>query len=667
MNRRHVLVVATQCKNMPNLSNLSAVAEELLGVLTDDAIGSLQSGSRDGVALLAGNLERSVIESEIRAAIAYAAEESATLVLALLGHGFTPGEDPTLYLMAGGSREGVRDEAINVPNLLIEAADRQSIAGVIALIDTCTAAAAQPSFTALSNGIRGGNTRVWVVMASAVGRSAYDFAMSRAVAQLLRTGVPGAALLLTPDIVVTELKRIVSGQDITGSLYDGGSPGEGLWLARNVRQAAPRALIGAVGEAALIRRVLSVISGGTLLEGQDLSSVAAALDRVPNSTSRAQAHAVLGNLSWAAKTTRFLQSWLSDALTAARLRRAAPIPLPSEWASNMLDEADVVSYLALNHPVVDADGRAQLVRFVLTLASDAGRSLDAPELRQWVTDLGATVLANDVAAALRMRQSSRRLRLIVSLHGAMAGNWPEELVVWLLCDDADYQHEVFACLPTHADTTAAVIEAVDWADQHAEMLDLQLRTVEIAVPAGLLLQWRPEEIERGVRLGLDFDVIMHWSERLNPSPHLRWINTRARRKLSDSAMVDQTCLVDWLGETDLYEIEELRARLVNDQYGGAVALHCQPRGGADVLGLLLSYTPIVLWPEGSTLASDLRRQLAEAWHGLPAGLSEAYRNRWRNHAPSDPLAELRAVWDDEAWLKFCRRMRPGVIIEKGTS
>lgn len=667
MRRRHVLVVATQCQSMPSLEGLAIVAADLRDVLTDEAIGGCRPGLPDGRALLSGELDRAVLESSVREAIAYAADESATLVLALLGHGFVPGEDPTLYLMVQRSREGVRAEAVNVPNLLIEAADRQNIGGVIALVDTCTAAAAQPSFRDLANGARAGCTRVSVLMASGVGRPAFDFAMSRAVTTLLRSGVPDLAPVLTPQVLEAELKRVVTGQVIVGSHYDGlRLPGEALWLARNVRQAAPRGLIGSVGDAALRHAMLRALGEGGPLEGQDLSSARARLDRLPDSPSRARAQTVLDNLLWAAKTTRFLRSWLSDVLTTARLRRAAPIPLPPEWAAGMLDEANVVSHLALNHPVVDPDGRAQLVRFVLTLAADAGRRLDAPELQEWAAEMGATVMANDIAATLRTRHAARRLRLIVSLHASVAGDWPEEIVAWLLHDDIDYQHQVFACQPTHSGTTAAVIEAVDWADDHAEALDLQLRNVEVAVPSGLLLLWRPEEIERGVRLGLDYDVVMHWSERINPPKHLRWINKRARRKLEDIAGADQVCMVDWLSEAELHEIDELRSRLVNDQYAHAVALRCQPRGGADVLNLLLSYTPIVIWPQDAALTCDLRSHLAEAWHGLPAGFIDAYRSRWRNQTPPNPLADLRAVWDDEAWLAFCRRMRPGSFLEKGT-
>ncbi|MEU1969408.1 hypothetical protein ABZ541_29145 [Micromonospora sediminicola] len=651
---------------MPSLEGLALVAADLRDVLTDEAIGGCRPGLPDGRALLSGELDRAVIEFSVREAIAYAADESATLVLALLGHGFVPGEDPTLYLMAHRSREGVRAEAVNVPNLLIEAADRQNIGGVIALIDTCTAAAAQPSFRDLANGARAGGTQASLLMASGVGRAAFDFAMSRALAALLRSGVPDLAPVLTPQVIEAELKRVVAGQAIVGSHYDGLRSPEVLWLARNVRQAAPRGLIGAVGEAALHRAMLRTLGESGRLEGQDLSSARAMLDRLPDSPSRARAQTVLDNLVWAAKTTRFLRSWLSDVLTTTRLRRAAPIPLPAEWVAGRLDEANVVSHLALNHPVVDPDGRTQLVRFVLTLAADAGRQLDAPELQEWATEMSATVIANDIVAMLRTRHAARRLRLIVSLHASIAGNWPEEVVAWLLQDDTDYQHQVFPCQPTHSGTTAAVIDAVDWADEHAEALDLQLRTVEVAVPSGLLLLWRPEEIERGVRLGLDYDVVMHWSERINPPKHLRWINKRARRKLEDSATADQVGIVDWLGEAELHEIEDLRCRLVDDQYAHAVALRCQPRGGADVLSLLLSYTPIVIWPQDAALSCDLRSHLAEAWHGLPAGFIAAYRSRWRNQTPPNPLADLRAVWDDEAWLAFCRRMRPGSFLEKGT-
>src|SRR5262245_37499224 len=129
--RRHLLVVASQCRAMPALTALEAAARDLHAVLRDETIGACTAALPDEVSMLQGELSRDEIDASIRAAVQRAAEAGATLVLALLGHGFTPGNASSVYFMAGDSREDDILSAVDIEHLLTAAADTIGVQGVI--------------------------------------------------------------------------------------------------------------------------------------------------------------------------------------------------------------------------------------------------------------------------------------------------------------------------------------------------------------------------------------------------------------------------------------------------------------------------------------------------------------------------------------------------------
>ena len=648
--RRHVLVVATQCDSMPPLAMLDEAANGLAAVLTDEACGACESGLPDGRALVRGVIGQAEVEQHVRAAVEHAAQRSATLILALLGHGFVPGDQPTLYLMARESVENVPNTAVNVPALLEAAADRVGIRGIIALIDTCNAAGAIPSAPALTSGARRGRTRLDLVMASAVQQPAINFTMSAALAELLRSGL-GDAPTLGADDLVPALRSRVRGQSLTLNRYDG-QAGE-LWLGRNPRAAAAASRYGAYGYARYRTAMHDALPGLA-----DLPPVAEALDRLvarPQSPQRARAESVVRNLFAVLPTVDLIRGpLLRDTLTTRSLRQASPVPLPEDLLGSLAPiEAEVVSFLALNPPVTRS-GAAQLVRFVLTLADEAGRDLWAPEIRSWIDGLGQTVLGNEIVAELGERRQRRELRLIISLHASLTGDWPEIVKAWVIQGEEDLESRDFPCEATQAGVAEAVLDAVDYAGGVARRQQRPLQQVEVAAPAGLLLCWRPEEIKLGIRLGESHDMVLHWSDRFKQSREMRHMNRWLRERLRAEPPAERPFA--WVDDRGRLEIGRLREEVAKHAYGTAVAMGCRPANVEAVLATLLMFTPIVIWPDRETPVGSPCADLEKAWRRLPGAFLEAYRKRWRDEQVPT-LADLRAVWDDEIWLEFCSSMQ----------
>ncbi|SCF42094.1 hypothetical protein GA0070216_11531 [Micromonospora matsumotoense] len=489
-------------------------------------------------------------------------------------------------------------------------------------------------------------------MASAVQQSAIDFNMTTALVDLVRSGT-GDTLTLGVDAILPELRIRARWQSIVFHRYDGQA--EDLWLSRNPRVAPVSSRYGSFGFGQYQRAMRAALP-----QLHALPPVAEALDLLldaPESPQRSRAESVVRDLYSVLRTCELLRSsLLRDAVTHEALRRASPVILPPEFfAPGAFTEAEVAAYLALN-PQVGQSGPAQLVRFILTLAEQAGRDLQAPELRRWVDELGLLAYANEVIAELSDRQAPRELRLIVSLHASLTGDWPEVVQAWVMHGDEDVDHADHPCEPTPDGVAIAVFSAVDEAERLADARGLPLRHVEVAAPAGLLLQWRPEEIELGIRLGLTHDVVLHWSDRFKQSPETRRINRWLRDRLRAERPTPGHPF-DWLDDHRMLEIGQLRDQLKQQSFGTAVAVGCQLREPEEVLTLLLTFTPIVIWLGDPTPTGDPRADLIAAWRELPRGFLTAYRKRWRNEPTQDVLADLRAVWDDERWLDFCHRMQ----------
>ena len=703
---RHLLVVASQCTSMGVLPDLDAVAGELHDVLRDGGLGGCQPGLPSGQALVLLTTEQTDtdVHTVVGEAIEHARACRATLVLALIGHGFIAGDDPTLYFMTPGSEEEVRHTAVNVNELLIEACDRPGVAGVIGIIDTCNAAAATVNLAKVTTGIQGGRTALSLIMASAVGQSARDLKLSRELTALVRAGSEKATPAVFAEDLDTPLRSRLGGQALAVNSYNGRDGGrEALWVAANPRYAADQewSTVSPASTARLAVLIKAVNDGAELPEQWDETALRGLKTRMAERGSaspagwdltaeapRVQLIQLTDALLVATRTAAFLRSWLSASLTTHRLRSAVAQLRPGPGGSlfgvpgSAFHRVEhVVERIAVNHPHAQGGCRPWICRFVVALAQDAGRSLDAPELLGWAQSIDAVVQFNNAVEKARDDVLERRLRLIVSLHASPAGDWPPTLDAWLLDGTELIGHAVFRnrAVPDRAGTDEALAEAVDWAEEVAadQARGAQLQRLEIAAPTSLLLQWRPEEGVNDRRLGSDYDVVLRWSKRLNPPADRSWqrVERRARICWKRISAPEATAPVDWLSRREINDADELYDQLRNDRYSQAVGLDHPPGPGpmpaADLLDLFLTFSPVVLWPNAQDgFPSHCQDAFNDFWHTLPTGFTDAYRKQWRKDpdaGPAEIVARLRAVWDDVEWLDFCATNRRLASTRQGSA
>ncbi|MFI8521243.1 hypothetical protein ACIGEZ_25995 [Streptomyces sp. NPDC085481] len=695
---RHVLVIGAQCPALGLLDELEQAARALHDTLTTPWAGACEKDQPHGPTLLYGpELTQARIEKAVRQAGLAAAGAGAVLVLALLGHGMAAGT--RLYFMAGDSRAEEPLTAVDVGSLLTGLLDTPGLGGVVTLVDTCHAGNALPDLKSLAGGIRRGDSRLSLLMGSGADEEAYELRFSRTLVKVLHAGVADAGETLSPAAVVHAVREDggALGQAVLHADYDGAQFAEGrLWLAHNARHATPRpdSLLGPVGRAALDRALQPLNStpprppDGTpqphacaptpdrIAHPRDLDALHGRLATLPY-PQQAWARGVVAALQDAVRTLALLGDWPGADLTTGLLRRAlsdacpAPLaPLPHSSGTELL--RDAVEYLLLRAPRAGQRRTAPLAAFVAVLARETHVDPRNHALRGWAADVDAAIDLNDAFEGLADRNREMRLRLVVSLHSAVGDDWPESLAAWLLDGGTVRHREEFPCAQDRTGAERALSLVLRWASRHADALDTPLRRVEIAAPAPLLATWRPEETDFGMRLGALHDVVLRWSDRIQPPEHLWWINDQARRTLKAMASHADGSRVDWIGESDTRRVDELHERLRRDApRTRAVALEHRPAHLKDMMETLLASSPIVLWPDDTAhttpVPAPVRRSVDTYWHLLPAEFSRAYREKWSARAEPDEecagadgdgglrhLAGLRTVWDGPEWLDFCK-------------
>ncbi|MEU6312155.1 hypothetical protein [Streptomyces sp. NPDC047014] len=679
---RHVLVVGAQCASMPRLPRLESAARGLHSVLTHPDLGACaaRTGAHPSL-LISPALTPGAVRAAVHEAMRRAREDKAVLVLALLGHGFTTPAQQGLYYMTAESTTGSTLSALNVGQLLSEAVDEPGVEGVIALIDTCYAGAGLPDTGRIAGGLRAGRLRLSVVTAAASDQPARGMKLSRGLAHVLRSGVPGAgAVLYADERLLGALRPHTVGQAVGGFAFQNDPfAAEGLWLARNARRGAAGAS-GAVGPLGLgdLQQAVSLWRADTRLPlpltRAELDSLYAfaregEVDDEADPRWRARVVEVVGTLLVCSDTVTLLNEALAEVLTSDLLREArrlAGLP-PAAEGPELL--RDLVEYAALRAAGATGPAWQGLVRLVAALARQSGAEEAMPRLRAWATDLKAVTEFNDALAAFDRKDRQDGLRLVLSLAGALT-DWPEEVDAWLVGTGERLPvHRRFPCRSADRLGTAETIgAALRWA-RGLLSGSAPLVNVDVAAPAHLLARWQPEEAKVGLRLlGVNHDIVVRWSGRLAPTAEnaelAAEMNDAARRALRGMGGC-ATVPVEWIGASVLADPEELERALTTGRYDTAVGLDHHPDTLQDVLEQLLPYAPIILWPRpGARMGHGrLRALVQQHWHGLPAVLPAAYRKRWDvvHGECADCLGDVRAVWHDEAWLEFCRPFEERVV------
>jgi vWA-MoxR associated protein middle region (VMAP-M) 2 len=677
--RRHLLVLAPQCRAKPQLDRLKDAARELDQVLTDSEIGGCAPGLPDGRSLISGKLSSDDLMARVKEAVRHASEKEATLILALLGHGFTSGNASMLYLMADESDEARPMDAVEVGKLLRDAASTPGINGVIGIVDTCFALNAQPQVQDLASGMRGANTRLSLLMASSATEPAHDLRFSLGLATLLREGLEGKGPRLQAGDVAYELRSRVTGQTIPWLVYDADRfavlP---LWLAYNAKyDDGPESLLGPKGGQELDAAWGAVHPGSPAYDGPwdtyALRDLESALAHNDGSEPWRRAERAATNADIAHKTVKFLRLKLEHELTTTRIRRAlVALWADTDWLSpipSWLVDIDVVDYVAFCHPDFHPDCREWMATFVWLLVSDAGVEADDLDLRRWARAVDARQFLNDAVESVKEIRRRQALRLVIYLVSP-TGDWPQTLDAWLFWGEKLCNHALFECQPVDKlGTEEALRKALDWAkalgaaqgpdSEHMPGgIGLRFRRVDIVAHAALLLTWRPEMVAvRHGRLGHQHDVVTHWSRRFESDDW--FVQEIADDRLRETNRRGPKARVDWITEPDAREHVSLRERLEN-YTSGAVGLVNHPGTDVALIELLLYHIPIVLWPQTESGFPAERHGSVEAcWWLLPWGFQRAYRKRWagKDLGDLDGLADLCAVWDDQDWLDFCRRFR----------
>ncbi|MFL6111989.1 MAG: hypothetical protein ACJ786_11645 [Catenulispora sp.] len=684
---RHLLLIASQCCNKPVLKTLARTAADLETALLDPDGGGCDPGLPDGTALLSGDIGLAEAEAALRDAIAYAADRGATLVLGFLGHGFVPGNTSRLHYMTAESCEDVESTALNVQAFVTAAVGQIGVAGVIVLADTCHAAGAAPPTADVVAGTRLGQVSLSMIMASAAGAEAYGLHVSASLVRFIRWGSPRLPEKVTVADAAEFLRGEVHGQDIAVYQYGGDHRTTGAdWLARNPAHNSGDS-VGVIGRDAVTEVMAGLGEHSTLARyAARPARLRAELDGLPVGLHVDRAVRISEILRATGLTVDFLRSRVPDAIGPGPLREALSAVAnwrgrrrPMRGAPQLATEVDFVEFLAFLDATLAEPYQVGLARFVVALTDAAGVGPKDPDLLAWAADISARVEVNAALAVIRETRERRRTRLVVGLRGTSGeGQWPESVEAWLLCDRGLVGRGRFNVVgaPDQRSVERLISEAVDWAEEHPATGG-PLERIDIAASAWMLLTWRPEDVRHVRLLGLDYDVVSRWSDLLGPdtpavpsratasgiaSPNHTTeraagrLRRHKRRLLAELvAARDSDGALGWLSAGQMADPDAVERGLVDGSYGPAVGLTEHPGDRVQLLEALLSYSPAVIWPhpdrgESRSVAGaeSPMDAVAARWLLLPAAFRHAYRRI------GDPLATLRAVWDDEEWLDFCQ-------------
>ena len=355
--------------------------------------------------------------------------------------------------------------------------------------------------------------------------------------------------------------------------YGGAPVGQPPWLARNARHLDRTGSVLRPGGAEELEQALAPLGArppGDALTGAGRRGAAARRTARDSGGQRSPTE-----LGWALRVADGLLDGLRTvdllrlAGAAADLRAAAARPvmaggragaqLPDTEGSDLL--RDAVEYLRLRVPLVGETRTGTAGDLRRRLAVEDRLARPAPELTAWAQVRGCRRRAQRrLRGQLAGAVAGSRLRLVVSLHAAVADEWPETLGGLAAGPRRDVRTQGVRlhARPDGRRTAAGRGAPVGYLAGQGDR-GARLQRVEIAASAALLVRWRPEETEFGVRLGVAHDVVLRWSERLCPPDHLWWINERAREKLAGNGRRGTQPAPPWTGSGRTGDRAELRS------------------------------------------------------------------------------------------------------------
>ena len=233
MSQRKVLVIGSQCTERPALDFLPSLATDLYDVLTDSKIGMCTSALDEQKGLLI-DCETIDTKKAIKSAFEKASVKGDTLLIALVGHGISLGND--FYYMAKDSPGQVdSDNAIDLAQLIKENYRKHSyIDGLIVLVDTCYSGVAATKAACAWAQELDIDTRFEIL--TATGQDpAYDGCFTHVLVNTLRRGIPEES---SEALLCLHLSKVINQDNSCGGKQETDHMGRkydtGLFLGRNV-------------------------------------------------------------------------------------------------------------------------------------------------------------------------------------------------------------------------------------------------------------------------------------------------------------------------------------------------------------------------------------------------------------------------------------------------
>ncbi|MGW4786729.1 vWA-MoxR associated conflict system protein [Streptomyces sp. NPDC004230] len=677
---RHVLVVGAQCRGAEELPGLEGAARRLHRALVDPDLGAcLDRGEGETGSLLVGTaLGKPVVEKAIAAAVSRAKEDGGgPLVLAMLGHGIGGCGGPLYFVTSGSTQDGAIHQ-LEVASTIGTVTNEPGLGGLIAIVDTCHAAAALPSPQSATAGLQQGSLRLSLLFAASAHLPAWDMNLSVQLAELLENGVPNAGdFLAVDDPLIKELRSRIHTQEPGGYMFNGAPvPGESLWLAHNVQAAVRRSagFLGAVAHERLHKLLRPLEGTEGITSKEQLAGWLGGLGQEHLALPAVQRVLEFQrDLSICASTVAALEASFGGALTDDLLRKAAAragFPLEVVIRVPCPSLRDLVEHSVLDRSAVALAGqRRTLVHFVAALAHLISPEDVLPrQLTTWAATSGVTTALN--SRLEEMRGATPRLVLVVADDG---GEDVVRVEASLLFGSAVVHTAEFPCGSEPDALISALDEARVWALSWLGAAGERLVPVDVSVPTFLLLDSPPEEwrVVRGKRmLGIDYDVTTRWSGLLTPPAGVPLDEMlHAGSQLLSSLQTKAQAGPSWLDSDDLSSVETLQELLGRRRMGGCVwGVSTLPEKDFDLmLEELLIHTPALIWPRRGSVPDTraLQDAVAEHWHSLPKKLVRAFQERLENslgEGVPGHLADIRTTWHDAHWQDFCQRRAGRAVV-----